>query len=189
MQVYVIVISSVDVSTVKQRWFKHGLTTLDLATSAMLIWIHIISVYILLVLFRRSAQPLSELCHKMSKTNKELNITEKSLQSITKRTYSALLVLFILHLMSVGAAYSYSAEIMSKIQLLGLYIPSQILYYLVIFIFFWPFPAAASFVVNRQCLFNMIVQLQTYRSKIPLKECKNLYSGILLIQTTQPLLL
>jgi len=103
-------------------------------------------------------------CIVMTKLNKNLGIDEKALHRINRRTYLALLFLFILHVMSVVASIKFCLSLLVERIV---FIPLSTIWLVTISIFYWPFPAAASFLVNRLCLFNLILQMDTFEYKAP----------------------
>ena len=103
-------------------------------------------------------------CTVMTKLNKNLGIDEKALHRINRRTYLALLFLFILHVMSVIASIKFCLSLLVERIV---FIPLSTIWLVTISIFYWPFPAAASFLVNRLCLFNLILQMETFEYKAP----------------------
>ena len=103
-------------------------------------------------------------CTVMTKLNKNLGIDEKALHKINRRTYFALLFLFILHVMSVITSIEFCQSLLVERIV---FIPLSTIWLVTISIFYWPFPAAASFLVNRLCLFNLILQMDTFEYKAP----------------------
>ena len=154
----------------KSQWYTHGLNLVDLTAVIVLIWTHIIIALVILVVFRNAADPISGLCQTMAEHNQLLGISEQDLRPLTKRTYLALLVLFILHIMSVVSSFRYCNDLLAKGLDTYLHFPMHIIWISIVFIFFWPFPVASSFIVNRQCLLTLDHQLLIYNSKIPLEE-------------------
>ena len=137
---------------------------IDFAATFLLVWVHVLATVIFLVLLQKSAKPISKLCTVMAKLNKNLGIDEKALQKINRRTYFALSFLFILHVMSVITSIEFCQSLLvEKI----VFIPLSTIWLVTISIFYWPFPAAASFLVNRLCLFNLILQMDTFEYKAP----------------------
>ena len=106
----------------------------------------------------------------MAEYNKLLGIQEKDLRHVTIRTYWALLTLMVLHILSVITSYRYCNDLLAQQFNEYLNFPAHIIWISIVSIFFWPFPAAASFIVNRQCLLTLLYQLQTYSSKLEVKE-------------------
>ena len=100
----------------------------------------------------------------MTKLNKNLGIDEKALHRINRRTYFALSFLFILHVMSVLTSIEFCQSLLVETIV---FIPLYTIWLVTISIFYWPFPAAASFLVNRLCLFNLILQMETFEYKAP----------------------
>ena len=98
---------------------------------------------------------------------------------MTKRTYFALSFLFFLHIMSVLSSYRYCNDLLAKGLDTYLHFPMHIIWISIVFIFFWPFSVATSFIVNRQCLLTLDHQLLIYNSKIPLeKDVENIAEPI-----------
>ena len=102
----------------------------------------------------------------MAEHNQLLDIAEKDLKPLTKQTYLALLFLFILHILSVLSSYRYCSDLLAQELNQYLTFPMHIIWISIVFIFFWPFPNATSFIVNRQCLLTLDHQLLVYNSRI-----------------------
>ena len=154
------------------RWYEAGLNMVDFVAVIVLIWAHIIITFVFLFIFRNSAKPISILCQTMAEHNTLLGIQEKDLGPVTKRTYFALLTLMALHVLSVLTSYRYCNDLLAQQFNEYLTFPTHIIWISIVSIFFWPFPAAASFIVNRQCLLILLYQLQTYKSKLEAKDAK-----------------
>lgn len=163
----------------QNQWYASGLNLVDLIAVIVLIWTHIVIALIILVIFRNAAEPLSGLCHTMAEHNQLLGISEQDLRPLTKRTYFALSFLFFLHILSVLSSYRYCNDLLAKGLDTYLHFPMHIIWISIVFIFFWPFPVATSFIVNRQCLLTLDHQLLIYNSKIPLeKDVENIAEPI-----------
>ena len=63
----------------KEQWLSYGFTMVDFAASAILVWVHIISALIFMLLFRKSSKPISKICSVMTRQNQILGITEERL--------------------------------------------------------------------------------------------------------------
>ena len=147
---------------IHEHWLDNGFTMIDFAATFLLVWMHIITTVIFLILLQKAAKPISKLCTVMARLNKNLGIDEKALHKLNRRTYFALLFLFVLHVMSVITSIEFCQNLLvEKI----VFIPLSTIWLVTISIFYWPFPAAASFLVNRLCLFNLILQMDTFEYK------------------------
>jgi hypothetical protein len=157
-------------ATFKQNWYKNGLTMVDFTAAVILLWSHIFVTFGFLKVFRSSAKPISKLCQLLSVQNETLGITETQMRNITKRTYIGLTAMYTIYIGSISASYPYCKEMLAEqVRQSGLAEEFCFLWLFIVFIFFWPFPAIASFLINRQCIMALVLQMEVYNDKVPLK--------------------
>ena len=140
----------------------------DFTATFFLIWVHILTTFVFLNILRKASKPISRLCSTMAKLNECLGLNEKHLKNITRRSYFALGLLFILHILSILTSVKFSQYAFDNIfEDTPFSLPMYSMWFLTVAIFYWPFPAAASFLVNRLCLVGIVLQMDTFESKAP----------------------
>ena len=146
------------------RWIENGFSMVDFIVTGLLIWAHIITTFIFLICLQKSSKPISKLCIAMAALNKSLEIDEQKLKYVKRRTYLAMIFLFILHVLSILSAIDYSRQLLiGKV----FNIPLYVIFFIILFLFYWPLPTAVSFLMTRLCLFGLILQMETFESKAP----------------------
>jgi hypothetical protein len=159
-----------NLNTFKLNWYKHGLTMVDFTAAIILLWSHIIMTFGFLKVFRSSAKPISKLCQLLSVQNETLGVTETQMRNITKRSYIAVTIMYTIYIGSISASYPYCKEMLAEqVRMAGLAEEFCFVWLYTVFIFFWPFPAIASFIINRQCIMALVLQMEVYNDKVPLK--------------------
>ena len=144
-----------------ENYYSHDLTFVDLIASVVLIVSHIISAFLFLMILAFSSKSISELCSIMSQLNQILKIDEKSYAKVTQKSICALITLFLIHTLSILASIKYSNE-MTRPLTQYLVMPHLIMWISLTGVFYWPFPVAASLLVNRQFIFGLILQMEAY---------------------------
>ncbi len=121
----------------------------------------------LLIIHYENDLQISRLCQAQATQNELLGITEAKLRPITKRTYCAMSLLYILYALAVVVSYPYCSEILETNIPSEMYkIQFKCIWVLLIATFYWPFPAVVSFLMNRQCLLTLMTQLEEFQAKI-----------------------
>ena len=152
------------IESVKKRWIENGFSMVDFIVTGLLIWAHIITTFIFLICLQKSSKSISKLCTAMAALNKSLEIDEHKLKYVKRRTYLAMIFLFILHVLSILSAIDYSRKLLIE-KVLN--IPLYVIWFIILFLFYWPLPTAVSFLMTRLCLFGLILQMETFESKAP----------------------
>ena len=155
-------------NSLKKHWFENGLTAIDFIATVLLVWTHILSTFIFLVYLQKSSKPVSRLCTVMAKLNKSLGINEEKLKPVKRRTYCALISLYILHVLSVVSSIDFARQVLA--EKIAFNIPIYVMWFTVTGIFYWPLSTAVSFLMTRLCFFGLMLQIQTFESKAPNSE-------------------
>ncbi len=164
-----------DFDAFKQRWKEHGLTMVDFGAAKMLLYVHILLTFGYLRAFRTSAKPISRMCSSLAIQNNLLGINLAKMWPITRRTYCAFGVLYSCYIVAVIVSVPYAYGIMQNIMASGHEkIAVRVLWVVMTSTFYWPLPAIVAFLISRQCLLTLVIQLDEFQARIPKSEGKRI---------------